>query len=45
MRTDDDDWIVRPGSGWHLSQDAQARFTWTTPADLTYREEPHQYAI
>jgi hypothetical protein len=25
--------------------DKGGRFTWTTPAGLTYRQEPHQYAI
>jgi hypothetical protein len=31
--------------GWHLSQDAQGYFTWTTPAGLTYRKEPHRYLV
>jgi Domain of unknown function (DUF222) len=31
--------------GWHLSQDAQGNFTWTTPAGLTYRKEPHRYPV
>ncbi|MGH3165996.1 MAG: HNH endonuclease, partial [Trebonia sp.] len=31
--------------GWHLAQDAQGYFTWTTPAGLTYREEPFKYAV
>jgi hypothetical protein len=31
--------------GWHLSQDAQGSFTWTTPAGLTYRKEPHCYPV
>jgi hypothetical protein len=31
--------------GWHLSQDARGCFTWTTPAGLSYRREPHCYAV
>lgn len=31
--------------GWHLSQDAQGCFTWATPAGLTYRQKPFEYAI
>ena len=31
--------------GWHLSQDARGCFTWTTPAGLSYRSEPHCYAV
>jgi hypothetical protein len=31
--------------GWHLAMDKQGRFTWTTPAGLTYREEPFKYAV
>lgn len=31
--------------GWHLSQDVQGHFTWTTPAGLTYRDKPFEYAI
>jgi hypothetical protein len=31
--------------GWKLSQDAQGYFTWRTPAGLTYRKEPHRYAV
>lgn len=30
--------------GWHLSQDGGV-FTWTTPAGLTYREEPYRYPV
>lgn len=30
--------------GWHLSQDGGV-FTWTTPAGLTYRKEPHRYPV
>lgn len=31
--------------GWHLAQDARGRFTWTTPAGLTYHKEPHCYPV
>ena len=31
--------------GWHLAQDANGRFTWTTPAGLTYHQEPHCYPV
>lgn len=31
--------------GWHLAQDARGRFTWTTPAGLTYHQEPHCYSV
>jgi Domain of unknown function (DUF222) len=31
--------------GWHLSQDSGGNFTWRTPAGLTYRKEPHRYAV
>ena len=31
--------------GWHLTQDANGRFTWTTPAGLTYHQEPHCYPV
>jgi hypothetical protein len=30
--------------GWRLTQDAHG-FTWTTPAGLTYREQPHRYPV
>jgi hypothetical protein len=30
--------------GWQLSQDGGV-FAWTTPAGLTYRKEPHCYAV
>jgi hypothetical protein len=36
---------VKQLPGWHLSQDARGYFTWTTPAGLTYRKEPHEYAV
>jgi hypothetical protein len=29
-------------AGWRLTQDAHG-FTWTTPAGLTYRGQPHRY--
>jgi hypothetical protein len=35
---------VKQLPGWRLSQDANACFTWTTPAGLTYRNEPYKYA-
>lgn len=31
--------------GWQLTQDAEGRFTWRTPAGLTYRKEPHCYPV
>jgi hypothetical protein len=31
--------------GWHLTQDTNGTFTWTTPAGLTYRKEPHTYLV
>jgi hypothetical protein len=31
--------------GWHLAQDSASCFTWTTPAGLTYRKEPHTYLV
>ncbi len=31
--------------GWQLTQDPAGCFTWTTPAGLTYRKEPHRYPI
>ena len=31
--------------GWHLDQDGKGTFTWTTPAGLTYRKEPHRYLV
>ena len=31
--------------GWQLTQDAQGYFSWRTPAGLTYRKEPHCYAV
>jgi hypothetical protein len=36
---------LKQADGWHLEQDGKGTFTWTTPAGLTYRQEPHQYAI
>jgi hypothetical protein len=30
--------------GWHLRQDGGV-FTWTTPAGLEYRQEPHRYPV
>jgi hypothetical protein len=36
---------VKQLPGWHLSQDTQGYFTWTTPAGLTYRKEPHKYTV
>ena len=30
--------------GWHLSQEGGV-FTWTTPAGLVYRKEPHSYPV
>src|SRR5580693_1109148 len=31
--------------GWHLTQDTNGTFTWTTPAGLTSRKEPHTYLV
>ena len=36
---------LKQADGWHLEQDGKGTFTWTTPAGLTYRQEPHHYAI
>jgi hypothetical protein len=36
---------VKQLPGWHLRQGANGCFTWTTPAGLTYRAEPHEYAV
>jgi hypothetical protein len=36
---------LKQADGWHLEQDGKGTFTWTTPAGLAYRQEPHQYAI
>ena len=36
---------LKQADGWHLRQDGKGAFTWTTPAGLAYRQEPHQYAI
>ncbi|MGH3165965.1 MAG: HNH endonuclease [Trebonia sp.] len=31
--------------GWQVGQDGRGRFTWTTPAGLTYRKEPFKYLV
>jgi hypothetical protein len=31
--------------GWALTQDPDGTFTWTTPAGLAYRKEPHRYPV
>ncbi|HSZ43462.1 MAG TPA: DUF222 domain-containing protein [Trebonia sp.] len=36
---------LKQADGWHLEQDGKGTFTWTTPAGLAYRQEPHQYLV
>ncbi|MGH3167492.1 MAG: HNH endonuclease [Trebonia sp.] len=36
---------LKQAEGWQLSQDRQGHFTWTTPAGLSYRAEPHKYLV
>jgi hypothetical protein len=36
---------VKQLRGWHLAQDSSGCFTWTTPAGLTYRKEPHRHLV
>ncbi|HWG00375.1 MAG TPA: hypothetical protein VG164_00825 [Trebonia sp.] len=36
---------VKQLRGWRLSQDSSGCFTWTTPAGLTYRKEPHRHLV